>query len=123
MISYLNIVLPNTNPTLRKLCAQRRVSVSLINTISNSFNMNSENGNSSLHNSVPANSSLSVNQNDLTGSKQIEWPLARIFDKEINFLRKIELLKEDLCQIESFSPLEAYKLMYDERFGGITATK
>ena len=85
--------------------------------------MNAENGNSSLHNSVPVNSSLSVNQNDLTGSKQIEWPLARIFDKEINFLRKIELLKEDLCRIESFSPLEAYKLMEDERFEGITATK
>ena len=53
----------------------------------------------------------------------VEWTLARVFNKEIDFLRKMELLKEYLCQLVDFSPLNAYRIMDDESFGGITTIK
>ena len=62
-------------------------------------------------------------KNDSQNVGQVEWALIGVFDKEINFLRKIELLKQDLCHVEDFSPLDAYKFMDDERFGGITTMK
>ena len=62
-------------------------------------------------------------KNDSHNVGQVEWALVGVFDKEINLLRKIELLKQDLCHVEDFSPLDAYKFMDDERFGGITAMK
>jgi Ca2+-binding EF-hand superfamily protein len=50
---------------------------------------------------------------------ETEWALARVYDKEINYLRKVELLKEDLTMRYDWSFLEAFKLIDAERIGAI----
>mmetsp|Transcript_32612 Transcript_32612/g.29476 ORF Transcript_32612/g.29476 Transcript_32612/m.29476 type:complete len:242 (+) Transcript_32612:41-766(+) len=48
---------------------------------------------------------------------ECEWALARVFDKEVNFTRKNELLKDDLQLRYDYSPLEAFRLIDEERLG------
>lgn len=50
---------------------------------------------------------------------EVEWALARVFDKEINYARKIELLKEDLALRYDFNLLDAYKLIDEDRTGAV----
>mmetsp|Transcript_31612 Transcript_31612/g.28759 ORF Transcript_31612/g.28759 Transcript_31612/m.28759 type:complete len:573 (-) Transcript_31612:843-2561(-) len=50
---------------------------------------------------------------------ETEWALARELDREINYIRKIELLKEDLVARYDFSNIEAFKLIDSERAGVI----
>jgi len=50
---------------------------------------------------------------------EVEWALARVFDKEINYFRKVELLKEDLALRYDFNLLEAFKLIDEDRTGNV----
>jgi hypothetical protein len=50
---------------------------------------------------------------------ETEWALARVLSKEIDFFRKIELLKEDLVSRYDFTTLDAFKSIDVDRFGWI----
>jgi len=48
---------------------------------------------------------------------EVEWALTRVIDKEINYNRKIELLKEDLHLRYDFNLLDAFRLVDEDRCG------
>lgn len=48
---------------------------------------------------------------------EVEWALTRVVDKEINYNRKIELLKEDLSLRYDFNTLDAFRLVDEDRCG------
>jgi len=48
---------------------------------------------------------------------EVEWALTRVVDKEINYNRKIELLKEDLSLRYDFTLLDAFRLIDEDRCG------
>lgn len=48
---------------------------------------------------------------------EVEWALTRVIDKEINYNRKIELLKEDLSLRYDFNLLDAFRLIDEDRCG------
>ena len=50
---------------------------------------------------------------------EVEWALARVFDKEINYFRKVELLKEDLALRYDFNNHNAFRLIDEDRNGFI----
>jgi len=50
---------------------------------------------------------------------EAEWALARVFDKEIDYFRKIELLKEDLSMRYDYNHLDAFKIIDEDRTGFI----
>jgi Ca2+-binding EF-hand superfamily protein len=50
---------------------------------------------------------------------ETEWALSRELDREINYIRKIELLKEDLNMRYDYNNLEAFKLIDQDRLGVI----
>ena len=54
---------------------------------------------------------------DETLPYDVEWALARVFDKEINAYRKIELLKEDVINRYDFDTLNAFKTVDADRLG------
>jgi Ca2+-binding EF-hand superfamily protein len=83
---FLNLVLPNTSPALRKICTQR--------------------------------SSYYVSKYEPL-PYEAEWALARVINKEIDFFRKIELLKEDLVSRYDFTTLDAFKIIDADRLGYI----
>lgn len=47
----------------------------------------------------------------------VEWSLSRVFDKEINAYRKIELLKDDLVNRYDYDGLNAFKTVDIDRLG------
>ena len=56
---------------------------------------------------------------DETLPYDVEWALARVFDKEINAHLKIELLKEDLINRYDFDTLNAFKTVDADRLGSL----
>lgn len=50
---------------------------------------------------------------------ETEWALARELDREINYIRKVELLKEDVVSRYDYSNIDAFKLVDADRVGVI----
>lgn len=83
---FLNLVLPNTSPSLRKLVTSRP-----------SYYV-------SRFESLPY---------------ETEWALARVLNKEIDFFRKTELLKDDLISRYDWNTHDAFRIIDVDRFGYI----
>jgi len=84
---FLNLVLPNTSPSLRKIATSR--------------------------------AAYYIDKFD-TLPYEAEWALARVLNKEIDFFRKIELLKNDLTTRYDWNTHDAFRIIDIDRLGYIT---